>query len=630
MVSEIAAQQLPDTSILLNEASVSSSRLYIEKEIQKTLPLDSSIFARNSSASIAEILAAETHLFIKSYGSGSLATTSFRGGSASHTVLLWNGFALNNAMNGQNDLSLLSSQLFSGLDIVYGGTSASWGSGAIGGTIHLKNEPVFNNGFKSSLALNAANFSSFSQSASASVSNQKSSFSVGIINASSKNNFPFYTDDSENSNKKLEHAEFKNQGITGSGNFILKNNQSLNFHIWAQNTDRNIPPVMLQDNSSAYQQDQSFRTSGEWKKMKKKSVFAFRNAFFYEKLNYTDSVSEIQSENNTQTCISEGEYNYRFNDNNRLAVAINNSFYHANTDGYETKKSQNRTAIFANYFYTSANKKYLLSANLRQEIVNKEIIPFTFSLSSLYKWKEGLHFLASASKVYRLPSLNDLYWNPGGNLNLLPENGFSFEGGITASCKYKELLKISFDASTYSRKISNWIIWMPGISFWTPSNLMEVWSRGTETKTNFEFILKNKTTIQFWLLTNYVISTNEKSTSENDASVDKQLIYVPMYIGHGGISVSFKEWSFIYRHHYTGYRYTSTDNYQYLNPYFLADFRLSFHKKIKKCNFIFFIQVNNLFNENYQIIRYRPMPLRNYQTGIQIKFHSPKKIKQKL
>ena len=630
MITEINAQQFPDTTILLKEASVSSSRLYIEKEIQKTMPIDSAVLARNSASTVAEILAAETHLFIKSYGSGSLATTSFRGGNASHTALLWNGFALNNAMNGQNDLSLLSSQLFSGLDIVYGGTSASWGSGAIGGAIHLKNEPVFNNGIKSSIAVNVANFSSFSQSASASLSKSNSFFSIGLINSSAKNNFPYYTNDTENTIKKQEHSGYSNQGIISSGNFILKKNQSLNFHLWIQNTDRNIPPITLQNESIASQIDRSIRASGEWKKIKKKLIFSFRNALFIEKLIYTDSVSEIHSESLTKTCISEGELIFRLNENHRLATSINNTFYLANSDGYENTKSQNRTALFTNYNFISGNKKYLMSAGIRQEIVNEKIIPFTFSFASDYKLKENLHLTASASKVYRLPSLNDLYWHPGGNSNLLPESGYSFDGGIIASYTYKEMLKISFDASAYSRKINNWIIWMPGVSYWTPTNIMEVWSRGTETKINLELTLKNNTNIQFWILTNYVISTNEKPTSENDASVGRQLIYVPMYSGHGGISFSFNEWTLIYRHHYTGYRYTSTDNYEYLKPYSLADIRLSFNKKIKKCTLIFFIQANNLFNENYQIIRFRPMPLRNYQTGIQFNFHQPKTKKQNL
>ena len=36
-----------------------------------------------------------------------------------------------------------------------------------------------------------------------------------------------------------------------------------------------------------------------------------------------------------------------------------------------------------------------------------------------------------------------------------------------------------------------------------------------------------------------------------------------------------------------------------------------------------YFQVNNIYNENYQILLYRAMPLRNFQVGFSIKFNKP-------
>ena len=88
----------------------------------------------------------ESPIFIKSYGLGSLATTSFRGGSASHTAILWNGFNLGSPMNGQLDLSLVPVSLANNVSIQYGGAGALWGSGAVGGAILLNSEPEFDQG----------------------------------------------------------------------------------------------------------------------------------------------------------------------------------------------------------------------------------------------------------------------------------------------------------------------------------------------------------------------------------------------------------------------------------------------------------------------------------------------------
>ena len=121
--------------------------------------------------------------------------------------------------------------------------------------------------------------------------------------------------------------------------------------------------------------------------------------------------------------------------------------------------------------------------------------------------------------------------------------------------------------------------------------------------------------------TNYVVSTNQKAINPNDASVDKQLIYVPMYSGQAYCSIEFSGFYFSYNHTYTGYRYTSTDNTEYLKPFHMDGIRLSKSIQLKKIKLNLSGQINNLFNAEYQVIQYRPMPLLNYQLGLAIQFN---------
>jgi iron complex outermembrane receptor protein len=51
--------------------------------------------------SMAEVLQENTPVFIRNYGSGGLATASFRGSNAYHTPVIWNGINIQNPMNGQ-------------------------------------------------------------------------------------------------------------------------------------------------------------------------------------------------------------------------------------------------------------------------------------------------------------------------------------------------------------------------------------------------------------------------------------------------------------------------------------------------------------------------------------------------
>jgi len=78
---------------------------------------------------------------------GSIATSAIRGASAGHTVVVWNGLALQSPMLGLLDLSMLPSGLVDEVSIQYGGQSTLWGSGAIGGVIHLNNQAKFGKKF---------------------------------------------------------------------------------------------------------------------------------------------------------------------------------------------------------------------------------------------------------------------------------------------------------------------------------------------------------------------------------------------------------------------------------------------------------------------------------------------------
>ncbi|MDQ3048949.1 MAG: Plug domain-containing protein, partial [Bacteroidota bacterium] len=123
----------PDSSLQLNVVEVSGSRQTVFSSGNKTETLDSLLLEKYNT-NLADILINESQIFIKSYGLGSLATTSFRGAGSSHTAVLWNGFNLQSPMNGLLDVSLVPSGFIKNIQIQYGGSGALWGSGAVGGT----------------------------------------------------------------------------------------------------------------------------------------------------------------------------------------------------------------------------------------------------------------------------------------------------------------------------------------------------------------------------------------------------------------------------------------------------------------------------------------------------------------
>src|SRR6476469_9204389 len=100
--------------------------------------MDTLTLARYNTTSVSDLLSNQSTVHIKSYGNGNIATTSLRGGSSYQTALLWNGLNIQNAMLGMPDLSIIPTLFFDNVTVEYGGGSALWGSGAVGGCIHLQ------------------------------------------------------------------------------------------------------------------------------------------------------------------------------------------------------------------------------------------------------------------------------------------------------------------------------------------------------------------------------------------------------------------------------------------------------------------------------------------------------------
>ncbi len=178
-----------DTTLNIQEVIVNDTRLENFSTGTKVQNFDSETLEQFDGDNLSDLLINESGIFIKTYGLGSLATSSFRGGSASQTVTLWNGFNINSPMNGQLDFSLVPAGLTNNVKIQHGGTSALWGSGAIGGTIHLNSIPVFDKGITAAASFEAGSFGTFKEKVSFEISKPKWISALKFSHNNAKNNF---------------------------------------------------------------------------------------------------------------------------------------------------------------------------------------------------------------------------------------------------------------------------------------------------------------------------------------------------------------------------------------------------------------------------------------------------------
>lgn len=614
-------------TITLKEVDVKSTRTTLSGIGKKTESIDSLTKRQFIFNSLGDVLSLNTPIFIKNYGPGSLSSTSFRGGSASQTGIIWNGFNIQNGMLGQMDLSLIPSVLFDNISIEYGGSSSLWGSGAVGGSIHLNNKPLFSKGFTTIANISKGSYGLFNASTNIEVSNKKFISSTKAYLQNSLNNFVYRdTLDKINPLQTQKHATYSFKGLLQEFRFLLTQKQSLTVNGWYNVGVRQLPVFNALNVSRAEQFDANFKTTATWNYIANNFQSTVRGAFFNDALNYRDSAFSIDSKSKLQTFIGENENNFNWSKNNVFNFGFNLTSYNGKTDSYGGVKTLQKTAFFIGNKFSFLKQRLITFVSLRAEYINTGKLPLTGSAAFEYKITKTITAKLNGAKVYRQPTLNELYWKPGGNPDLLPEQGYTVEGDLSFTHLWN---KVSFFVSgaAFYRNINNWILWLPGQNITTPVNIQQVLSRGTETTWRLNY-RNNKFGININTITGYVLSTIQSSKQENGNTEGKQLIYTPRYSVNANVSVSYGMANITYYHQYIGYRFISSDNLQWLTPYHFSSVRCNIKTKLGETAIVLYAACNNVFNTNYAVIAGRPMPLRSFEIGATIAANKPYKPKQ--
>ena len=605
--------QIVDTSKHLQTFEKRTTNFLINKDFLKSnkkLPLTQ----ERSNESIDQILEGETINYLKHYGPGTLSSISTRGGNAQQTSLIYNDFVLNNPLNGMVDFSTIPSVFFNSVSVLYGISSSNLANGALAGAVVLED----NQDGRSFIEAGSVQ-GSYQQNSNFLKINyykRKLQTSINIFRKSALNNYSYL--DLNDDKKTQENASLNHLALMSSTKISLGKSE-FKIIYFGQIIEREIPSGFLESPSSAFQNDVNHRIFSSLKHRFLNSYVQFKSAYYDEKNIYTDSIRSVFGNNPCKTFINQIDFSKSINNFNILKINLTNSLASSNGNNYLGKAEINRTSITGSYKLN--NPKYRLKHLITSSVLfdDKNLSPLTFSYSLKREFYNNFNLYFNAGKVYRFPTINDLFWSPGGNLDLLPEKGYTSDIGVIWNKNIHEV-SLSFEPSLYSRWIDNWILWQPNGSFWSPMNVKKVWNRGIETSSKFHF--KNKKIIyEFTLKTAYNMSTNINVYDANNNSLDKQLIYTPHYKLVFKSQINYKDFTLTYLHNYTGYRFTSRDNESFLPSFNLGRLFLSFRLKLKNNSAKIFYKINNLYNTNYQVVLNRPMPLINHEIGINFKIN---------
>lgn len=616
---------IPADTIALAEIEITANRLVNFTTGAKVLRINSNEITPYNSSSLSNLFSELTTISIKSYGISGLSNVSLRGMSSKHTAITWNGFNLQSSMNGGVDMNSLPAFLIDEIDIQYGGGSALFGSGAIGGIIHLNNNLKFDRQLTVQYNQSYGSFDNFFEGLKFGFSNDHIASSTRIYHHSGENDFKFInTQQFGKPTIKQENSGVLQYGILQSNSFKIKSNQKVSTNIWAQHHYLEIPSMMTSTISEQNQNTNMLRLSANWNLNKEITSWFARIYYNYESLLYKDPLINLNSKMDNSSIIGEVENKTSVGNHFLLNTGFNQTYDKVITLNYSNEHIRNKSALYSSLKFFNQVKTFAAILSVREEIVDKNLSPFTFALSSRYQIRK-ISINANISKNYNLPTFNDLYWAPGGNPDLKTENGWSEDLGLNFEhTTSKNLFK--FEISAFNINLNNHVIWLPTSSaYWSAENVEKLWSRGLES--GFRYLYTRKDfSLSVKLSYSYTKSTYEKSENTEESSIGKQLMYIPIHNGSSEIKISYKWINMQYIHNYVGKRYITKDNSNFVDSYQLANLALGSALKLKASKLNINFKINNIWNQTYEVMAFYAMPLRYYSISLSYNFN--KKINQ--
>ncbi len=598
------AQTSTDSIQKLDEVVLSDVKLKRFAHGYKVTVLNDSLLQQNRS-SFTDILRFNSNLYFKENGYGMVSSPSFRGTNASQTAVIWNGISINSQLTGQTDFNTINTSNFKNVVIRSGGGSVQYGSGAIGGSIHLNNTLSFSPHFDNTVILSYGSYNTKNLSYLSSYGKDKWSFNIGLNYIDSDNDYKYLNTDKRNTN-----GAYYNGSINANAGYVLSNKDVLKLYHQTFLGEREFSGTISSPSLAKYE-DQNFRTMLEWSRQGDKAFSKLKVAHLQEHFKYFGNKN---TENYTFGKVNTYLINYTADidllTNLKLKPIVSYNYYEGSGSSFgdPNRKEFSTTALLQ---YTP-NKKWQYGLNLRQDVTSGFESPLLFSFDVAYEVSNNYKLKLNGSKNYRVPTFNDLYWQPGGNLDLVPENSYQIDLGQDITYKNAKL-----NLNVFYIKTTDLIQWKPNTSgFWSPENVAKTQNYGAEASLDVSKKIKeHHLSLQF----NYAYNISE------DLESNKQLIYVPYHKANINLAYAYKRMSLFLQHLYTGEVYTTPENlsgrFYSVEAYQLTNFGLNYQLlKTNSQQIDISLKVNNLFNTVYENVAFRPMPDRNFNFQIQYKF----------
>ena len=659
---EAAAEARPERNIAIREVPIWGRRPMKEIGVERTT-FDSVTLKENIALSIADVLTFNSPLFVKQYGRATLSTVSFRGTGPSHTQVTWNGMRINNPMLGMTDFSMIPSYFIDDASLLHGTSSVNEAGGALGGVVKLSTAPAAADGFGLQYIQGIGMYRTFDEFLRLTWGDEHWQVSTRAVYQSSRNDYKYRNRD------KKENIYDEEMNIVGSYYPVERNKSGafddvhvlqeiyyntgrgdrFGLNAWYINSNRELPLLTTDYADDTRfenrQREHTLRSVLSWDRLRRDWKVGAKAGYIHTWMAYDYRrdpgngimTSMTRSRSRIDTFYGQAAGEYAVGDEWLFTadIALHQHFVRSADKnivlqqgdkaivGYDQGRVEIDAAVSAKW---RPAERLGLSAVLREQLYGTKwaTVPALFADYLLSK-RGNVVAKASVSRNFRFPTLNDLYFLPGGNPDLKNETGVQYEAGLSFAVGRDAIYTLSGSASWYDQRIDDWILWLPTTKgFFSPVNIMEVHAYGVEVRADLSVMLARGLKLDLDGTFSWSPSINVgEPMSPADQSVGKQLPYEPEFSGTATGRLAWRSWGLLWQFCYYSERYTMSSNditlTGRLTPYVMNNLSLEKGFAFRRADLSLKATINNLFNEEYLSVLSRPMPRMNCEFFINVK-----------
>ena len=645
----IHAQNKLDSLQHLNEVVVTARA--VQKEIFPVQELTGKQLHQLSSHNVADALRYFSGIQIKDYGGvGGLKTVNIRSMGTNHVGVFYDGIELGNAQNGTVDLGRFSLDNMESVTLYNGQKSAifqpakDFGSS---GSIYLQTRmPQFEEGKKYNVR---ASFKtgSFGVANPSVLWEQKlgqrisSSFSAEYLHSSGKYKFTYRMQEGYDTTAVRQNGDLNALRVEG-GLFGQLKQGYWKAKAYLYNSERGYPGAIVRNKFSHEdrQWDTNFFTQGTFKKDFTQWYSLLANAkYAYDYLHYLadpkkdESLMYVNNHYYQQEVYTSVANRFNLFPWWEASFSADYQFNLLNADLRDFVYPRRHT-LLASIATAMRFKQVELQASLLETFVHdtssgtpapdKQKLTPSFFVSWRPFPQSGLNLRGFYKRIFRMPTLNDLYYTFIGNINLEPEFTTQYDLGFTYSRTFNSTWLRSLEVQTdvYYNEVENKIVATPTSNFfrWTMVNLGNVEIRGVDVALQTGWKIGRDLTVSNRI--NYTYQRAQDFTDPKSEFYGGQIPYIPWHSGSAVVNLQWRSWEANYSFIYTGERYSSQANipYNYQLPWYTSDFSVSKGLKVWKGDLKLTLEVNNLLNQQYEVVICYPMPGTNFKLIAQYNF----------